>query len=92
MQHYKTINQTKQHLPEILERINTCKIMFDCDTMMLKDMERWCVEESVNESVDHGWWTTLKAYAETVKNQMQCLSEIEYLQDLIEKIQKHPEI
>ena len=60
--------------------------------MMLKDMERWCVEETVNESVNHGWWTTLKAYSETLKAQMQYLSEIEYLQGIVKKIQLHPEI
>lgn len=92
MQHYKTINQAKQNLPEIVDRINACKIMFDCSTMMLKDMERWCVEEAVDESADYGWWTTLKAYSETIKNQMQYLSEMEYLQGLIDKIRLHPQI
>lgn len=66
--------------------------MFDCDTMMLKDMERWCVEETVNESIDHGWWTTLKAYAEVLKNQMDHYAEIEYLQNIVNKIRTHPEI
>ena len=92
MQHYKTVNEAKQHLPEIIDRINTCKIMFDCDTMILKDMEHWCVEESINESANHGWWTTLKAYAETLKNQMEYFAEMEYLQNIVDKIKLHPEI
>lgn len=92
MQHYKTLNEVKQNLPEIIDRINTCKIMFDCSTMFMEDMERWCVEETINESVNHGWWTTLKAYSETLKNQMQYLSEMEYLQNLVDKIQLYPNI
>ena len=90
MQHYKTINEAKQNLPAIIDRINTCKVMFDCSTLILKDMERWCVEETIDATKNHGWWTTLKAYSETLKNQMQYLSEIEYLQGLINKIQEHP--
>ena len=92
MRHYKTLNEAKQNLPVIIDRINDCKVMFDCSTMMLKDMERWCIEETINESVDHGWWTTLKAYAETIKQQMQYLSEIEYLQGIVDKLKLHPEI
>lgn len=91
MQHYKTINEAKQNLPEILDRINTCKVMFDCSTMMLKDMEHWCIDETIRQT-DHGWWTTLKAYAETVKNQMMYLAEIEYLDGIIKRIQSRPEL
>ena len=92
MQHYKTLNEVKQNLPDIIDRINDLKLFFDIATLTLKDMERWCVEETIDESVDYGWWTTLGAYAETVKNQMRYLSEIEYLQGLVEKIQLHPQI
>lgn len=88
MRHYKTINEVKQNLPEIIDRINDCKIMFDSATMMLEDMQRWCVDESVGNN-NHGWWTTLKAYAETLKNQMQYLAEIEYLQGLVDKLPQY---
>ena len=91
MKHYKTVNEVKQNLPEILERINDLKIYFDLATMMLKGMEKWCVEESTNESVNHGWWTTLKAYSETVKNQIQYLSEIEYLTGLLNRLPQYRE-
>lgn len=92
MLHYKTINEAKQHLPEIIDRINDCKIFFDCATMLLRDMQRWCVQEAVDPTKDYGWWTSLKAYAETVKNQMAYLSEMEYLQGVVDKIQQHPSI
>lgn len=88
MRHYRTINEVKQNLPEIIDRINDCKVMFDSATLMLKDMQRWCVDESVS-AADHGWWTTLGAYAETVRNQMDYLAEIEYLQGLVEKLPKY---
>ena len=89
MKHYKTVNEVKQNLPEILDRIDTCKIYFDCATMMLKDMERWCVEETTNESINYGWWTSLRAYSETVKNQIQYLSEIEYLTGLLDRLPQY---
>lgn len=92
MRHYKTLNEAKQNLPDIIDRINTCKVMFDCSTIILKDMERWCVDETVDPAKNYGWWTSLRAYAETLKNQMQYLSEIEYLEGLIQKISSHPEI
>lgn len=85
MRHYKTINEVKQNLPEIIDRINDYKVMFDSATLMLEDMQRWCVDETINNK-DYGWWTTLKAYAETVKNQMDYLAEIEYLQGLVNKL------
>ena len=92
MQHYKTLTEAKKNLPEIVDRINTCKIYFDVATMMLEDMQRWCVQETVDESVDHGCWTTLSMYAETVKNQMSYYAEIEYLDSIVKKIQQHPEL
>ena len=92
MQNYKTLNEAKKNLPEIIDRINACKDMFDCSTMMLKGMEDWCVEESIDETKDYRWWTTIKAYAETVKNQMSYLSEMEYLQGIVEKLKVHPNI
>lgn len=89
MKHYKTVKEVKQNLPEILERIDTCKLLFDCATMILKDMERWCVEETIDPTVNHGWWTTVKAYSETVKNQVQYLSEIEYLTSLLNRLPQY---
>ena len=88
MRHYKTINEVKQNLPEITDRINDCKIMFDSATIILEDIQRWCVDKTINNT-DHGWWTTLEAYAETIRNQMNYLAEIEYLQGLVDKLPRH---
>lgn len=89
MKHYRTINEVKEDLPNIISRINDCKNMFDCSTMMLEGMQRLCVDECVHPEHNHGWWTTIGAYAETVKNQMYYLAEIEYLQGLINKLPKY---
>lgn len=89
MKHYKTISEVKQSLPEILDRIDTCKIYFDSATMMLEDMQRWCVEEISDTKKDYGWWTTLKAYAETLRNQMDYLAEIEYLTGLVNRLPQY---
>lgn len=73
----KTISELKERLPEVIERINDLKIYFDTATMMLKDMQQRCVD------MDDEYW--LKAYAETLKNQMDYYAEMEYLQGLVNK-------
>jgi hypothetical protein len=75
----KTISELKERLPEVVDRINTLKIYFDTATMMLKDIQQWTAD-----GVDD-YWGSLKAYAETLKNQMDYYAEIEYLQGLINK-------
>lgn len=89
MKHYKTISEVKQNLPEILDRINTCKRQFDSCTILLAKIQRWCVEESVDPTKDYGWWTTLSAYAKFVKIQMQYFAELEYLNDLLERLPQY---
>lgn len=91
MKRYKTINEVKQDLPNIIERINDCKIMFDCSTIILEGMQRMCVDECTTPDGNHGWWTTIGAYAETVRNQMDYLAEIEYLQGLVNKLPRYKE-
>lgn len=86
MKHYRTITEVKQNLPEIIDRISDCKTMFDSATIMLSDIQRWCVEETISPNINHGWWTTLGAYTETLRNQMEYLAEMEYLQGLLNKL------
>lgn len=75
----KTVSELKERLPEVIDRINTLKLYFDIATMMLKDIQRWTVDGA------DGYWGSIKAYAETLKNQMEYYAEIEYLQGLIDK-------
>ena len=89
MKHYKTVNEVKKNLPEILDRINTCKIYFDCATMMLEGMQRACVYELAHPEYDGGWWTTLEAYSETFRNQLDYLAEIEYLDGLVKQLPRY---
>lgn len=86
MKHYKTINEVKRHLPEIVDRINDLKKFFDIATIQLEQMQRWCVDECVRPDCHYGWWTTLGAYTETYKNQMRYLAEIEYLDGLLKRL------
>lgn len=89
MKRYATVNEVKKNLSEILDRINTCKIYFDCATLMLEQMQKWCVEETVDPTKDYGWWTTLEAYTETFRNQMDYLAEIEYLNSLLKRLPQY---
>lgn len=89
MKSYVTINEVKHNLPNIIERINDLKLFFDIATMELEQMQAWCVDECVYPDHDYGYWTTLKAYAETYKNQMNYLAEIEYLQGLLRKLPEY---
>lgn len=75
----KTISELKERLPEVVDRINTLKIYFNIATMMLEDIQRWCIKDTP------GYWGSMKAYAETFRNQMEYYAEIEYLQGLINK-------
>ena len=75
----KTISELKEKLPEVVDRINILKIYFDTATMMLEDIQRWCIEDAP------GYWGSMEAYAETFRNQMAYYAEIEYLQGLINK-------
>lgn len=89
MKSYATINEVKHNLPNIIERINDLKLFFDIATMELEQMQAWCVDECIYPDHDYGYWTTLKAYAETYKNQMNYLAEIEYLQGLLRKLPEY---
>lgn len=75
----KTISELKERLPEVVDRINTLKIYFDTATMMLQDIQKWTIDGK------GGYWGSLKAYVETLKNQMDYYAEIEYLQGLVNK-------
>lgn len=89
MKRYKTVNEVKQNLPEILDRISTCKRQFNSCTMILAKIRCWCVEETVDPTKDYGWWTTLSAYAKFVKIQMQYFAELEYLNDLLDRLPQY---
>lgn len=89
MKRYATVNEVKRDLPKILNRIKTCKIYFDCATMMLENMQRWCVDECIHPEQSYGWWTTLGAYTETFRNQMDYLAEIEYLNSLLKRLPQY---
>lgn len=89
MKQYKTVNEVKEHLPEILDRINACKLFFDCGTIMLEEMQNMCVRELTDPNYDGGWWTTTKAYAETLRNQTEWFAEIEYLTRLIKRLPQY---
>lgn len=75
----KTISELKQRLPEVIERINDLKLYFNIATMLLEDMQRQSMQET------QSYWSSLKAYSETLKNQMDYYAEMEYLQGLVNK-------
>lgn len=91
MKRYKTISEVKQNVPEIVDRINTCKMLFDCAKMMLEGMQRACVFELTHPEYDGGWWTTIESYTETFRNQMDYLAEIEYLDGLLKRLPNYKE-
>ena len=75
----KTISELKQRLPEVIDRINTLKLFFNIATMLLEDMQRQSMQGTKS------YWSSLKAYSETLKNQMDYYAEMEYLQGLVNK-------
>ena len=91
MQRYKTLTEVKKNLPEILDRIDFCKRQFNSCTRILEKIQNWCVEETVDPTKNYGWWTTLSAYSHFVKQQMEFYAEMEYLQDLVNRLPKYKE-
>lgn len=75
----KTVSELKERLPEVINRINTLKLYFDIDTMMLQTIQKRMIDG------EGGYWGSLKGYVETFKNQTAYYAEIEYLQGLIDK-------
>ena len=75
----KTVSELKERLPEVIDRINTLKVYFDIDTMMLQTIQEQMIDG------EGGYWGSLKGYVETFKNQTEHYAEIEYLQGLIDK-------
>lgn len=92
MKTYKTLNQVKQNLPEIIEEITACKNRFNSCTILLEKIQRMCVEEATNESVDYGWWTTPSAYSKFLKAQLNAYAQAEYLQGLVDKLKEYPNL
>lgn len=89
MKVYKTVNEVKQNLPEILKRINDCKLFVECDIMLLAGAQRLCIDEYTHPERDHGWWTTIGAHTEILKNQMQHQAELEYLKGLVRRLPEY---
>lgn len=89
MKHYKTVTEVKQNLPEILDRINTCKELFNCATKKLKLIQKWCVDECAHPEHNYGNWTSLETYSKILINQMNYLAEMEYLQGLVDKLPQY---
>ena len=92
MKKYKTTSEAKKHLPEIVDRLKTCKELFNCSTLMLKDIETCCLEEAKNPNIDYGNWSSIETYSMMLKNQMRYLQEIEYLNSLLGWIKGHQSI
>ena len=83
MKRYKTIREVKQNLPQIVDRISSCKKAFNIATMNLEKMQTLMADEMSNPDKDYGWWTSAEAYAKVLNNQAKYLEEIDYLQRLL---------
>lgn len=83
MKRYKTIREVKQNLPQIVDRISSCKKALDFATMNLEKMQTLIIDEMSNPDKDYGWWTSEEAYAKVLSNEAKYLEEIDYLQRLL---------
>lgn len=89
MKRYATITEVKNDLPNILDRIKCCKLYYDIASLELKTTQDLWAAEADNPGLDFGWLTSPKLYAETFRNQMLYLAEIEYLQGLLKKLPEY---
>lgn len=92
MRRYKTTSEAKQNLPEILERINTCKELYHCCNIMLEDIEKCCMEEDDDpeQKTDYGMWTSMNTYSMILRNQARYMEEIAYLHLILDWVKHHP--
>ena len=89
MKRYKTFKEAKEHLPEIVDRIDDCKAKFNSCSKILEKIQHWCVEEAIDPNKNYGWWTTPSAYAKYVRAQIGYFCEIDYLQKIVDNIKIH---
>lgn len=83
MKTYK-INEVKQHLPEILGRIQLCKELADAHLCLYQGIINECVRESVNPELFGGRHTTQESVRETYRNYQLAVFEMKYLQHLVD--------
>jgi len=82
----RTVTELKQRLPEVLDRIDHCKLMYNVYTKLLQRMREYCIKECVDETIDFGWFTTKGAYMEVLRNRFDKDAEAKHLQGLVDKL------
>ena len=86
MREYKSLAEAKKHLPEILDRLKLCRRLYRSCGLLLQDIEKCCLEEMEDRSVNYGAWSSMETYEMIARNQMRYLSEILYLDALKESV------
>lgn len=85
MKDYNVI-YAKEHLPEIIEEIQSYKEMADAELFLYRCLIDDCVYETTHEGVDFGCWTNEDFVIETYNNYISHIERVKYLENLIEKI------
>ena len=88
MQIYKTIRELKQALPEVLARIQHCRLLADAELCIMESSIYMATEELTSD-IDYGWESSHKAIQESCRNHMKYLTEAEYLQELVDKLKQY---
>lgn len=86
MKKYKTIREVKQNLPEILDRLATCKKNDRITTFLLKDIQDSIIEELTNPDVDYGWITSEQYYNLILEFHTATIIEIKYLNKILKQL------
>lgn len=83
---YNTLTEVKEHLPEILDRIDTCRQIADSLLLSYRLSCDFCVYNSCHEDQIGTQFTTLDYMKATYDTYEETLDEIEYLNKLLDLI------
>lgn len=83
---FYNLMQVKENLPEILERIASCKKMADAQLFLYRCLVQQCIFETTHPDVDYGVWTTESFMAETWNNYKSYIEEANYLQKMVDAV------
>lgn len=86
---FKTLQELKQHLPEVLARIKTCR--------KYAEVERFLMHEGMRERVNwlssprvSSWYETDAALSEAYRNSMLYDMEADWLQSQVDRLKERP--
>lgn len=88
---FKTLQELKQKLPEVLHEIKTLRLLADAERVML-DAQIQSACRCLVGYTEWSWFESDEAIKETFANKMLHEMRAEWLQSQVDKLKTHPEL